>query len=224
VLARADVLVDELRAGAGADDSEFLRSSLTSRLAGLGEELRKAVSRSSTKAVAASPDAALADPNSLSAIEIALGRVQQHALANHRDEVRVGRALAGAAHAGDVICLWGDLGAGKTHLAKAFGAGFGVAGTITSPSFILMAEYDGRLPLFHIDLYRLADASDALSGGLIDDRQSGGVTLIEWPDRLGPALPAERLDVIIEGSGDEPRSIIVRAHGLGPRRYLEVVP
>ena len=70
----------------------------------------------------------------------------------------LGRALAGAARAGDVICLWGDLGAGKTHLAKAIGAGLGVTDTITSPSFILMAEYAGRLPLFHIDLYRLADA------------------------------------------------------------------
>ena len=68
-----------------------------------------------------------------------------------------------------------------------------------------MAEYVGRLPLFHIDLYRLADASDALAGGLIDDRQAGGVTLVEWPDRLGPALPLRRLDVIIDGSGDEPR-------------------
>ena len=136
----------------------------------------------------------------------------------------LGRALAGVAGPGDVLCLWGDLGAGKTHLAKAFGAGLGVTDTITSPSFILMAEYDGRLPLFHIDLYRLSDASDALSGGLIDDRQSAGVTLIEWPDRLGAALPAERLDVVIDGSGDDQRSITVRAHGDGPRRYLAVVP
>jgi tRNA threonylcarbamoyladenosine biosynthesis protein TsaE len=136
----------------------------------------------------------------------------------------LGRALAAAARPGDVICLWGDLGAGKTHLAKAFGAGLGVTDTITSPSFILMAEYDGRLPLFHIDLYRLADATDALAGGLIDDRQSAGVTLIEWPDRLGPALPAERLDVVIDGAGDWPRSISVRANGAGPRRYLEVIP
>ena len=87
-----------------------------------------------------------------------------------------------------------------------------------------MAEYAGRLPLFHIDLYRLADATDALTGGLIDDRQSAGVTLIEWPERLGPALPAERLDVVIDGSGDEPRSITLRAVGDGPRRYLEAVP
>ena len=73
------------------------------------------------------------------------------------------RARDASRRPGDVICLWGDLGAGKTHLAKAFGAGLGVTDTITSPSFILMAEYEGRLPLFHIDLYRLADASDALA-------------------------------------------------------------
>src|SRR6478735_5069018 len=111
----------------------------------------------------------------------------------------LGRALARAARPGDLVCLWGDLGAGKTHLAKAFGAGLGVTDTITSPSFILMAEYVGRLPLFHLDLYRLADATDALAGGLIDDRQSAGVTLVEWPDRLGPALPPERLDIVIDG-------------------------
>ena len=106
-----------------------------------------------------------------------------------------------------MLCLWGDLGAGKTHFAKAFGAGLGVTATITSPIFILMAEYDGRLPLFHLDLYRLADARDALAGGLIDERQARGVTLIEWPERLGDALPAARLDVRIDGSGDEPRTI-----------------
>lgn len=135
----------------------------------------------------------------------------------------LGLALAGAARAGDVLCLWGDLGAGKTHLAKAIGAGLGVTDTITSPSFILMAEYTGRLPLFHIDLYRLADAADALAGGLIDDRQATGVTLVEWPDRLGPALPTRRLDVIIDGAGDEPRSITLRAVDPDLRRYLDVL-
>jgi tRNA threonylcarbamoyladenosine biosynthesis protein TsaE len=135
----------------------------------------------------------------------------------------LGRALATAARPGDLVCLWGELGAGKTHLAKAFGAGLGVTETITSPSFILMAEYPGRLPLFHIDLYRLADASDALAGGLIDDRQSEGVTLVEWPDRLGPALPPERLDVVIDGTGDDARSITVRAGSPDLRRYLEAM-
>src|SRR3954451_13192665 len=135
----------------------------------------------------------------------------------------LGVALGRVARAGDVICLWGDLGAGKTHLAKAIGAGLGVTETITSPSFILMAEYSGRLPLFHIDLYRLDDASDAIAGGLIDDRPAAGGTVVGWAGRVWPCAPARRLDVVIDGSGDEPRSIVVRAVGEGLGRYLEAI-
>ena len=133
---------------------------------------------------------------------------------------RLGSALATAASAGDLVCLWGDLGAGKTHLAKAFGAGLGITDTIVSPSFVLMAEYQGRLPLFHIDPYRLADAADALAGGLIDERQATGVTLVEWPERLGDALPDARLDVRIDGSGDDPRTITLVAGTPEYARYL----
>ena len=64
---------------------------------------------------------------------------------------------------------------------------------VTSPSFTLMAEYDGRLPLFHQDLYRLAGAEDALAGGLLDERQDEGVTLSEWADRLGATAGSDRL-------------------------------
>jgi len=135
----------------------------------------------------------------------------------------LGARLAPAARAGDLVCLRGDLGAGKTQLAKGFGAGLGVTDTISSPSFVLMAEYAGRLPLFHVDLYRLADAADALAGGLLDERQADGVTLVEWPERMGPFLPAGRLDVMIEGSGDEPRTITLRAGDPGLSRYLEVL-
>ena len=135
---------------------------------------------------------------------------------------RLGRALGRVAQAGDLVCLWGDLGAGKTHLAKAFAVGLGVSETVTSPSFILMAEYGGRLPLFHIDPYRLAHAADALEGGLIDERQREGVTLVEWPERLGDALPNDRLDVRIDGTGDDPRSITLVAGSERYRSYLEV--
>ena len=133
-------------------------------------------------------------------------------------------ALAAAACPGDTICLWGDLGAGKTVFAKGFGAGLGVASTVNSPSFVLMAEHAGRLPLFHLDLYRLANAAEAVAGGLLDERQSAGVTLIEWPDRLGPALPRERLDVVIDGQGDEPREIVLRAGSADLERYLDALP
>lgn len=133
----------------------------------------------------------------------------------------LGERLAGEAQAGDLICLWGDLGAGKTVFAKGFARGLGVTGTVSSPSFILMAEYPARLRLFHVDLYRLADATEALLGGLLDERQADGVTLVEWPDRLGSTLPRERLDVRIDGGGDDPREIRLEAGTQDLARYLD---
>ncbi len=128
--------------------------------------------------------------------------------------------IATVALPGDLICLWGELGAGKTVVAKGFGAGLGVVATISSPTFVLMAEYDGRLPLFHLDLYRLADAADVLGGGLLDERQAAGITLVEWPDRLGSALPDERLDVQIDGSGDDTRRITLTTQSSELARYI----
>jgi tRNA threonylcarbamoyladenosine biosynthesis protein TsaE len=133
-------------------------------------------------------------------------------------------ALASAARPGDLIALHGELGAGKTQFAKGFGAGLGVTATINSPSYVLMAEYDGRLPLFHLDLYRLDDGSDALAGGLLDERQAAGVCLVEWAERLGPALPADRLDVAIDGAGEERRTIRLTATHSDLERYLAAVP
>ena len=143
---------------------------------------------------------------------------------------RLAERLAMVAAPGDVLCLWGDLGAGKTVFAKGFGRGLGIEATISSPTFVLMGEYAGRLPLFHIDLYRLASATEALDGGLLDDRQSTGVVLVEWPDRLGAALPPDRLDVHIDAAGgdgpdapadDDARRIRLEAHGPGYERYVE---
>ena len=131
--------------------------------------------------------------------------------------------LAVAAEPGDLVALIGDLGAGKTQFAKGFAAGLGVTATVNSPSFVLMAEYAGRLPLFHLDLYRLADGVEALDSGLLDERESEGVTLIEWAERLGAALPMDRLEVRIDGTGDEPRAIDLIAGSERQRRYLEAV-
>ena len=128
-------------------------------------------------------------------------------------------SLAAVAEPGDVVCLWGELGAGKTVFAKGFGAGLGVRDTISSPSFVLMGEYAGRLPLFHIDLYRLASAREVVEGGLLDDRQASGVVLIEWPDRLGDTLPEDRVDVRIDGGADEPRALRLEGHGAIAERY-----
>jgi tRNA threonylcarbamoyladenosine biosynthesis protein TsaE len=128
--------------------------------------------------------------------------------------------LAAVAVSGDVICLRGELGAGKTVFAKGFATGLGVTATVNSPSFILMAEHQGRLPLFHLDLYRLPDATAAVESGLLDERQGSGVTIIEWAERLGGAVPEPRLDVRIDPDGDDRRRIALRAVGRSMARYL----
>lgn len=137
---------------------------------------------------------------------------------------RLAASLAAAARRGDVIALFGELGAGKTEFAKGFAEGLGVPAVVNSPSFVLMAEYAGRLPLFHLDLFRLTGPNDVVAGGLADERRSGGVTLIEWAERMGPLLPRAHLGVTIEGSGDEPRRVGLRASDARYARYLAAVP
>ena len=137
------------------------------------------------------------------------------------ETIALGERLGRVARPGELVCLWGHLGAGKTQVAKGVALGLGIDATITSPTFILMAEYPGRLPLFHVDLYRLADAADALAGGVVDDRQADGLTVVEWPERMGEVLPADRLDVRIEGTGDDPRTIAVEATAERYRRYVD---
>jgi tRNA threonylcarbamoyladenosine biosynthesis protein TsaE len=139
------------------------------------------------------------------------------------ETIALGERLGRVAEPGDLVCLWGDLGAGKTQVAKGVARGLDIEDTVNSPTFILMNEYAGRLPLFHVDLYRLADAADALAGGVVDDRQIDGITVIEWPDRMGDVLPAGRLDVRIEGSGDEAREIDVVATDPRFDRLVEAV-
>ena len=134
----------------------------------------------------------------------------------------LGAALAVAARPGDRIALLGPLGAGKTQLAKGFGAGLGVTDEITSPSFTLMAEHRGRLPLFHVDLYRLAGTADAVAGGMLDDREDEGVTLTEWADRLDPALDPDRLVIAIASAtdaGEDGRTITIAPQGDDGGRY-----
>lgn len=128
-------------------------------------------------------------------------------------------ALARVAEPGDRLALVGPLGAGKTQFAKGFAVGLGIGEVVNSPSFTLMAEYEGRLTLFHQDLYRLAGADEVLAGGLLDERQDEGVTLSEWADRLDEGLDPERLTVSIEPAGDEIRTIEIGGHGPVAERY-----
>ena len=119
----------------------------------------------------------------------------------------LGERLGRAATAGDVIALSGPLGAGKTELARGIARGLGVVGPVSSPTFVLVAEHEGRVPLFHLDGYRLSGPEDALGAGLLDERRAEGVTVVEWAERLSAALPAGRLEIRLDGSGDDPRTL-----------------
>jgi tRNA threonylcarbamoyladenosine biosynthesis protein TsaE len=135
----------------------------------------------------------------------------------------LGERLGRAAAAGDVIALSGPLGAGKTELARGIARGLGVVGPVSSPTFILVAEHEGRVPLFHLDGYRLAGPEDALGAGLLDERRAAGVTVVEWAERLSAALPVGRLEIRLDGSGDDPRTLVCRATDVRHARLLEAL-
>ena len=123
--------------------------------------------------------------------------------------------LAHLARSGDVIVLSGDLGSGKTAFAQGFGAGLGVAERVTSPTFVLMRAYEGRLPMVHLDVYRLEHLQEAVDLGLAEVLDDGAVALIEWGDMVTPVLPADFLEVRLErGDGDDER--VVRLRAVGP--------
>lgn len=131
------------------------------------------------------------------------------------DETRaLAAALAELARPGDLILLAGDLGAGKTAFAQGFGRGLGVVGAITSPTFTLARQYEGRLVLHHLDVYRLEQLEEVFDIGLPEMLDEGAVTIIEWGDAIRPALPADFLEISFRfGEGDDDRTIELRPVG-----------
>lgn len=137
---------------------------------------------------------------------------------------RLGSYLGRLLQAGDLICLEGNLGSGKTCLTQGIGQGMGVTTPITSPSFALIAEHrppPPAPPLYHIDLYRLDSAlAEAQGFGLDDYLWGDGVCVIEWADRIRPALPRERLWVILRYVDENKRGLLLTASGV---RYDELL-
>lgn len=126
------------------------------------------------------------------------------------------RAIAQRAQAGDVILLVGDLGAGKTHFAQGFAAGLGIAATPTSPTFNLVCEYrDGRLPLYHFDLYRLDNADELEDIDYYGITEGDGVSLVEWGDKFEEAAVDDCLILNFQVREDGTR--LIEATPIGPR-------
>ncbi|MFA6497962.1 MAG: tRNA (adenosine(37)-N6)-threonylcarbamoyltransferase complex ATPase subunit type 1 TsaE [Desulfurivibrionaceae bacterium] len=127
----------------------------------------------------------------------------------------LGRYLGETARSGEIITLAGSLGTGKTTLTQAIGQGLQVPLScyITSPTFSLLHEYPGRLPLYHLDLYRLSDESEIEDLGLLEYLYGTGLSVIEWPDRLGSLMPEERLHIELEMLNETARLAEITGHG-----------
>ena len=119
---------------------------------------------------------------------------------------RLGRALG----PGAVVALTGELGAGKTCFIQGLVRGLGVTGRATSPTFVLINQYPGRVPVYHVDAYRTESLTELIDLGLLELLGGGGVTVIEWADKLESLLPPEAIHVHIDGVGDQPRAITIR--------------
>lgn len=135
----------------------------------------------------------------------------------------LGRRLGKIALPGDVITLTGSLGAGKTTLTQAIGQGLMVPENyyITSPTFGLLHEYPGRIPLYHMDLYRLTSEEEIEALGFEDYLYGNGLTVIEWPDRLGSLLPSERLEIELSFTSGIGRKATLTQHGEGWLKRLD---
>lgn len=132
-----------------------------------------------------------------------------------RTTLALGRYLGETARPGEVITLAGTLGAGKTTLTQAIGQGLQVEEScyITSPTFSLLHEYPGRLPLYHLDLYRLSDETEIEDLGLLEYLYGTGLSVIEWPDRLGSLMPETRLHIELIVLDETERLAEITAHG-----------
>jgi tRNA threonylcarbamoyladenosine biosynthesis protein TsaE len=125
----------------------------------------------------------------------------------------IGAALAGLLDPGDVVGLAGDLGAGKTRLVQGAAAALGVDDPVLSPTFMLLREYDGDLPVHHVDAYRLAGPVELEDLGLDEVLAADAVAFVEWADRVAAVLPESWLELVLHIRDDDSREVDVRPHG-----------
>lgn len=147
---------------------------------------------------------------------------------NAEETMRFGAALALLLEPGDVVALWGGFGAGKTIFVQGVGEGLRVVGPVVSPSFGLVHEYTGYehpVTLYHLDLYRIRSIEEAEGLGIEEILGGDGVVLIEWPQVVESILPEERMDVYLEQTPKDGRTIHIEARGRRPtillNAYLE---
>jgi tRNA threonylcarbamoyladenosine biosynthesis protein TsaE len=122
----------------------------------------------------------------------------------------LGRTLAKGLKAGSVVALSGPLGSGKTVLVQGICSGLGVAELVTSPSFVIINEYPGKIKVYHFDLYRLENMEEFAKLGYEEYFYGNGITLIEWAEKINTFLPRERMEINLEILSENERRIVVR--------------
>ena len=141
---------------------------------------------------------------------------------NQEQTWKIGELLGSRLDAGDTVCLYGDLGAGKTSFSYGIALGLEVEEQyITSPTFTFVNEYQGRVPFYHIDLYRLTDPEELHNIGFEEYLDSDGVTVIEWAERVEDELPAECLSVYLSYVNEHSREIGFLAEGERYQKLLD---
>lgn len=142
-----------------------------------------------------------------------MGKTSQITTFSPEQTHALGRRLSAILASGDVVCLYGDLGTGKTCLVQGMAEGLGAEDRAVSPSFTLVNEYPGRLPLYHFDCYRLKSAAELDMIGFDEYLGMEGVAVIEWAERIAERLPDERLDVRLERLSDKERKLSFEPRG-----------
>lgn len=132
---------------------------------------------------------------------------------NLNETQHIGKIIGRCLDRGDVLCLDGDLGVGKTSLTQFIAREFGVDEYITSPTFTIIKEYEGRLPFYHMDVYRLDSADDMHDLGYEEYIYSEGVTVIEWAEKIKEILPEERININIKRVDDNRRILYIDGRG-----------
>lgn len=123
------------------------------------------------------------------------------------ETIELGRRMGESLKRGDVVGCMGELGAGKTTLIKGIALGLGVRTPIRSPSFIIITEYKGRFPIYHIDLYRIENTHQIRGEDILEYLYSDGVVLVEWAERVWHIMPPETIKVVIRNLGEKRRLI-----------------
>ncbi len=127
-----------------------------------------------------------------------------------KETIEFGRKFAEELKAGDIVCLEGDLGAGKTHFVKGIASGLGIdKEKVNSPTFTLINEYYGEIPIFHFDCYRLKTIQEALEIGIEEYLYGEGVSVIEWPSKIKELIPEYAIQIEIKHEGTSERSILI---------------